>query len=605
LSGEAFGSFGSLSERDLHGSINVPLGSTAAMQVYAFDRSYDGFIDNVIQHREWGGSSSEGFRGKLLWQPTGDFSAYLIGDYSVTKTEGPGQLWTLRSLSPTYDPFFNPPFVNLAALGVTPGPDNKVAVDDYSGDGKVANYGASLELSLNAGSYTLTSVSAFRGMLSYATTFGIDASPLTRFEAQSQSARDSFVSQEFRVASPKGSVFEYVAGLYYSNLINRGTPQSAQLHPNPTAPTFLISITNGIGQTETGSTSAAAFVDGTIQLSDQWHLVAGGRVTHDHVAASTFSVIDPSLPPFNPPPPFGTGPDGTVPYGPTAYKSDETSGTAFSGRFGPEFRLTEDLLFYATFAHGYLGPTVTYSGLTATESNVRSQTVNDVTAGAKMQFLERRLTLNADVFLDKYKDLQTSVFNGLEFLTANAGGLTAKGFELEASYRVARHVGVSAGYTYSHAYFTDYLTSCPASVEVQGAAVVAAACNGAGGTYQAAGQALPGAPKSTLTLGANFEHPVSAALAFDAAANYYYRSEVYGGAGDTTTIQPSYQIVNLNLGIGAPDGAWRLGLFARNLFDKNFTSAVIGLPFSNPGATVNWETRDARRTVGVSLEGRF
>jgi len=46
--------------------------------------------------------------------------SYLIADYARTQTVGPGQLWTLNRLPATYDPFFNPPFVNLAALGVTP-----------------------------------------------------------------------------------------------------------------------------------------------------------------------------------------------------------------------------------------------------------------------------------------------------------------------------------------------------------------------------------------------------------------------------------------------------------------------------------------------------
>ena len=603
--GDVFGSYGTLNERDLHGTINVPLSSTVAVQVSAFDRSYDGFIQNVVQKRDWGGSESDGVRGKLLWQPNSDFSAYLIADYSDTRTQGPGQLWTLNRLSPSYDPFFNFPFVNLAALGVTPGPNNDKSIDEYSTDGKAANYGASLELNYNLNGYTLTSVTAYRGQLLYPINFGIDASPLPRFTGQAEYERDSFVSEELRVASPKGGHVEYIAGLYVSNLISGGKPQSAQLRPNPADPNFIISITNGFGQSETGSSSQAAFFDGSLKLTDQWRIVAGGRVSHDNVNAATSSVVDPSLPPFNPPPPFGTGPDGTVPYAPTPYQTAQTSHTGFSGRIGPEFRLTDDLMFYATYARGYLGPTVTFSGLTATKSNVKPQSVDDVTVGAKMQFLERRLTVNGDLFYDKYTDLQTSVFNGLEFLTENAGGLTAKGFEVETSYRIGRHIGVNAGYTYSHAYFTDYLTSCPASIAVQGAAAVAARCGAAGGQYQAGGQPLPGAPLSTVTLGADYARPITSALTVDAAANFYSRSEVYGAAGDTTTIQPGYQIVNLNLGIGSPDGLWRLGVFARNLLDKRFQSAVIGLPFSNPGATVNWETRDGRRTVGVSLESHF
>jgi len=69
--------------------------------------------------------------------------------------------------------------------------------------------------------------------------------------------------------------------------------------------------------------------------------------------------------------------------------------------------------------------------------------------------------------------------------------------------------------------------------------------------------------------------------------------------------QPGYGTIGLNAGIGHPDGNWRIGVFARNLLDQRFHSAVITLPFSDPGGYVNWMTREGRRTVGVSAEMRF
>jgi hypothetical protein len=57
-------------------------------------------------------------------------------------------------------------------------------------------------------------------------------------------------------------------------------------------------------------------------------------------------------------------------------------------------------------------------------------------------------------------------------------------------------------------------------------------------------------PRHTATLGADFRHPVGTLL-LDASTNYYYR------------------------------------------------------PFADPGGEVNWNTRDGRRTVGVSLDVKF
>src|SRR5262249_41634731 len=140
------------------------------------------------------------------------------------------------------------------------------------------------------------------------------------------------------------------------------------------------------------------------------------------------------------------------------------------------------LLVFGTVARGYLGPTVTFSGLTGLKDAVNPQTVTDFTFGTKTQWLDHHLTLNANIFYDKYKNLQTSVFNGLEFLTENAGGFNASGFEIETAYRMSSQFSVNASYTYSHTKFTDYVTVCPNSIVAQGAAAVAAQCNAPGST---------------------------------------------------------------------------------------------------------------------------
>ena len=285
-----------------------------------------------------------------------------------------------------------------------------------------------------------------------------------------------------------------------------------------------------------------------------------------------------------------------------------TGRAASASRSSP--RATCSQWVYATVARGYLGPTVTFSGLSGTRTNVAPQTVVDITAGFKTQLLDRHLTFNGNVFLDKYRNLQTSVFNGLEFVTEDAGGFEAAGFELEGIYRFSRHLSVNANYTYSDTRFTDYVTACPNSILAAGAAAVAAQCNAPGSTaaqalYQARGNPLPGAPRDTVTAGVNFTQPLTDRFALDASATYYYRSAVFYDVGNVLSRQRPYDIVGLNIGVGAPDRRWRVGAFARNLFNTRFVSSVIGLPFANPGGEVNWETREGRRTVGVQLSGKF
>lgn len=610
FAGNLFGSYGSLNERDIHGSVNVPVGANAAVGIYAFDRANDGFVDNVVRKEKWGGQENYGARAKLLWEPSNGLRIYVIGDYSKTTTEGPSQLWTLNSLTPAMTAPFGivgQPFVDLAALGVTVGPHNDKSIDDGAGFSSVEYYGASLQVDLPLGDYTMTSVTAFREQNEGAFAFSIDGLPYEKFYARDPGQTRRSYSQELRLTSPSGSALEFIAGAFASRQeTGIGLGQSAILRPALPYSAFpTISITAGYNHTDTKTDSIAGFLDGKYRFSDQFALLGGLRLTNDRVTSRNFSTVDPALAPFVPPMPSnGFTPSGTLPYAPRDLNIGKTSATKLSGRFGAEFKPTSDLLFFASYARGYLGPTVTFSGLSGTRSNVKPQQVDDITVGAKMQFLNRALTVNVNGFYDKYKQLQTSVFNGTEFLTENAGAAEAKGFEVELVMRPSRSLSFNASYTYSDAKFTDYLTACPAYQIRTGASVTTCFTQAGTSLYQAGGESLPGAPKHAVTFGMSYEHPVSDTLKVDFATNASMRSDVSYAVGDPLQSQDGYTIVNANIGIAAINDRWRLGGFVRNLFKQDFNSAVIGLAFTD-GAYVNWRAREAERTFGVSLETRF
>jgi iron complex outermembrane recepter protein len=604
LSGSAFASFAQLQEHDIHGGINVPLSDRAAVALYAFDRKHDGYIDNITLGEKWGGEHFYGGRAKLLFKASDTFSAYFIADWSEKKQDGPDQLWTLRTLPSFANPLMAVRFGALLARGIIPGNDNSVSAEDTETKMQQKNYGASMQLEWSLGEYTLTSLTAYRKYDRGPTSFAIDATDLPIFTAINDD-NQNFVSEELRVTSPSSGRLRYVGGVYVSRLKSGfGTTSCAQLRPALPFDPVIINIAAGCSTTETASKSTAAFADGSFQLTEKLSLLGGARLTRDRVESDSFSVIDTNYPP-------GPGPNGfVVPYATRALATGETSKTDWSGRIGLEFRPAEDVMLFGTVARGYLGPTVTFSGLTGAKSSVKPQTVRDVTIGAKTQWFDRRLTLNGDLFFDRYKDLQTSVFNGFEFLTENAGGFDAKGFEIEVGYRITPQLSVNGSYTYSHTEFTDYITSCPNNIIAQGAAAVAAQCNAPGSTastalFQASGFPLTGAPKNSATLGADFRQPIGASLLLDAGVNYYYRSEVYYDVANSLSLQGGYGIVGAKLGIGSANGKWRVGAFIRNAGDKRFQSAVIGLPFADAGGEVNWNTRDGRRTAGISIEAKF
>lgn len=602
---KVFASYADLNERNVNAAINVPVSSTAAFDLYAYDRETDGYVDNVVQDRKWGGQHSYGARGKFLWNASETFSAYFIADWSKTERVGPGQVWTINTLPSFANPLMAARFGPLLAQGLEPGFENEQSFEEFGGDGGEKNSGASLELNWSLGNYTLTSVSAYRKQEDIATIFGIDGIDLPVFTAAQSALPRDFLSEEIRLTSPSGETLEYVAGLFYSKTkVGYGATNCAQLRPALPFDPVIINISAGCSTTQTTSKSVAAFADGSVRLSDTFRLLGGVRVTDDKVNASSFSEIDPNFPP-------GPGPNGfVVPYAPRALATGETSKSDWSGRFGAEFKPSKDLMVFGTVARGYLGPTVTFSGLSGQQSEVKPQIVDDVTIGLKSQFADRRVTLNGNIFYDKYKNLQTSVFNGFEFLTENAGGFEAKGAEIELGFRITNNFDINMSYTYSDTEFTDYITSCPNSIVAQGPAAVAAQCNAEGSTedtalFQAAGLPLTGAPRDSATFGANFRQPLGASLQLDAGVTYYYRSEVFYDVGNDLSRQGGYGTVGATVGFGDADDKWRVAAFVRNATDERFHAAVIGLPFADAGGEVNWNTREGRRTVGVSVEAKF
>lgn len=614
--GTYFASYGSLNEVDINGSINVPVSDNSAFNLFVFHREHDGFINNTFLNKEWGGEQNYGGRAKFLFEPNDTLSIYAIADYSKQKHEGPGQLWTLNHLTDNLTApggRFGLPFVDLAGLGVNVGPENDVSIENVDSNFENENYGLSLQVDKELGDYTLSSVTAYREVITGAVNFGIDATPFDIFSPNQAETKDKFASQEIRITSPSGKALEYTGGVFVSRQeTGLGSGNSAVLKPALPYSAFpAISVSRGISTTTTQSTSYAAYVDGRYEFSDQFAALGGLRITRDEIEAEVYSVVDPDLPAFIPPNPSnGFTPGGTLPYTPLPLSTGENSNTGVSGRVGMEYKPDDSSLFFATYARGYLGPTVTFSGITGDRYQVKPQTVDDFIIGTKLQFADRRVTLNANLFFDKYSDLQTAVFNGQEFITENAGGAETKGFEIEASARLDDNFKVNAAMTYSDAIFTDYITACPKNILAAGAAAVAGLCNATGSTasdplYQAEGEPLPGAPELSVVLGGNYERELSDNLVFDIAANLSYKSDVQNSVGNPDTVQEAYSIVNASIGLADINHGWRLRAFARNLFDKNFNSAIIGLPFSDAGSYVNWRTREADRTYGVSLSGKF
>lgn len=591
LEGELSLSYGSLNEHDVNAQLNVPINDIAALGVSLFDKGYDGYLHNLSRNEDWGGIHQWGARAKLLLKPAGNLDVLLSADFSKSRMKGQQQLWSLRSAPAALAAEFS-------AAGITPGNDNTATSEGAEGFEHINASGVSAELNYRFGDYTFTSISAHRARDTQLR-YGLDTRAATVMEGGGDKtyAQDS---QEFRITSPKGAL-EYVAGLYWSRL-KSDTGESAWLQPSqlgaPVPAGVFVSLTNGINYTSTDSRSTALFGDGKLQLTPALRLLAGARYTQDRVSAANWTDASQVTAQLGQPAGF------LVPSTDRVRQEGQVSANKASGRLGLEWKPGQDLMLFATVARGYLGPTVAFSGLTGTRSNVLPQTVNDLTIGAKSQFLDRTLTLNVSLFQDTYTNLQVGRFDAAtsEFLTENAGGMRSKGFEIDGQAVLGGGFRARASLTYADAKFTSYETVCPTTGDT---ARCYLAADGKTSLFQGAGEAVPGAPKLTASLGLDHGLSFDNGFQLDSTVNFAWRGATSYGVGETLYRQDGYGVLNLAFKLTPESDRWHLGLWARNLLDKHYQSAVIGLPFAPPGGVVNWNTRDARRTLGVTVGAKF
>jgi iron complex outermembrane receptor protein len=602
VSGEVHASYGELNDTNDSATINVPLSSTVAARLTGYFVHRDGFVKNVLLNKKEGDNSSGGVRGKLLWAPSDKLEVMLNGDFRST-LQGYNFLATWENFGLGYKTYA-PGGLGQQALGIVAGPDNIESANFMGGKRLTRSGGISAEANYKTdGGYTLTSVSAYRKIGRH-----IDAAIVggaLPFSEQKLTYHGDQYSQEFRVTSPADKPLTFVAGVYaykrsadYTSFVAGPFAGEAVAVYGPGA---QISLVGGKQFVHNEVQSAAAFGEATYHLTSKLNLVAGGRYTYDKTRASTHTDRVAGVFP---------APGGIIrPAG-----SGSAHDTNFSYRVGPQYHVTPNVMVYATASSGYKGPVIDAESTNIVRL-VKPETVKSYEAGVKSELFDRRLVLDIAVFNEKFTNFQTSVWEPSinAFRLGNAGGLRSKGVEVTFTGKPTADLTISGGLNYLDAKYTDFAATCYSTAapipqlpttNPSGVGGCYRAPGASSGFVQAAGFPLANASKWAGNIGVHYEHPVMNDFVVDMSANYVYRSKFYNVGYDPNTVIPGYGIVGLNIGISPASKAWRVGVFARNLFDKYFQASVASTS-NDAGAYTNLISPEARRTVGVSLDASF
>jgi iron complex outermembrane recepter protein len=206
--------------------------------------------------------------------------------------------------------------------------------------------------------------------------------------------------------------------------------------------------------------------------------------------------------------------------------------------------------------------------------------------GSKNLVFDKTLSVNADVYYIDWKNIQQSItipICGGAF-NANVGDATAIGGELEVRYRppVIPGLTLSVNMGAEHA----YITSSSNLNTVQ------------------PGQNVLYTPNYTATVLANYVWKITDSVAGFVRGDYEYTGTSYAsfiastpGAYNPAYIDPSYAVVNLNLGANVHQ--FEFSVFAKNLLDNK---TILQSPTIN-SVTMGYTLRPL--TIGVAFQAKF
>jgi iron complex outermembrane receptor protein len=277
--------------------------------------------------------------------------------------------------------------------------------------------------------------------------------------------------------------------------------------------------------------------------------------------------------------------------------------TSYAWLFNPSYKISEDVLAYASASHGEKSGAVLFNTTTLTPQNVKPEKALDFELGIKAVLLNRRLTVNANLYDTEVSDYQQNITvpdsttsTGFRTYLGNAAKVRLRGVEFDTSYVVTETLSVSWAGAFNHAIYADFKDApCPADVASQvnsaGKVVGPFTCN-------LTGQQLPYAPKFTTNVGFDLHQPIGHGFAGHAYVNEVFRSRANYAAGlSSYGFQGSYSLVDGGIGVLTENERWELDFIGTNLFDKKYAQDIT--TYTNQAAVTAYPGE--RRYVGVQV----
>ncbi len=475
--------------------------------------------------------------------------------------------------------------------------------------------GAALIADWHVGAHTLTSVSAWR-YWDWDVANDRDFTGIPIQSVQRIPSRQDQYSQELRLASNSDGPLSYVGGLYWFKQEIGGRPNSIY---GPEAAYWLLNPANftvpiprnlldGYGQSGESAfamESVAAFGELNYAVTEKLTATAGLRYTgedkHGTYATQVFGGLNLSSLPAASANELNRAKLSI--FRPQHYSAEDRGGN-WSGRANVAYAFNDDVFGYVGVAHGYKSGGLNMAGLPLDAQNrptlatavIEDEQHSTFEAGLKSTLLNGKATLNMALYKTVVEDFQANVVSNLETAAirsypSNVPKVQVQGIEADFSAVLFAGFVLRASAAYGDGEYTDYVEG-PCPLEVQTATTVA--CN-------LSGTPLAGLSEWAGTLGFDYTLPLgngNLIVHSDSSFRSHYNSDT---SGSIYTVIAGYGLTNARLGYHSDKG-WNVDLFARNLFDANYLTALTlqtgnsGLILGQPGDP---------RIVGLTISQRM
>ncbi|MEO5587262.1 MAG: TonB-dependent receptor [Novosphingobium sp.] len=597
-----------------------PLSDTVAVRLASSYTTRRGTIYNIATNQFINEQDNVGVRAQVLWKPASNVEVTLAGDYSTQNPECCGTSFvrlvnTQRATNRQYAAL-------AAAQGYTTQPrnvyDRLTDIDATLNAGNKIG-GASLRVKWDTGPGTLTSVTAYR-FWDWKPENDRDFTGLPITIKSQNPSQQSQWTQEFRYNYSKDRV-DFVLGVfgYNQKVRTQGTEQLGSAATKwllaPSADplnNYNLGILNNLlalNNISLDNSSAALFGQLSWKITDRLTLQPGIRVNYDkktglyerrvYIGGNLANELTAATP--------GSAAtaqrDALTPQRAPA----NFSAWNFSYDFNANYKLTDDVLVYATYAKSFKTGGINLNGVpnladgspNLAVAAIKPESINHYEIGLKSQFFDRKATLNLSAFRTDIADYQALVNSGVTSTArgylANAEKVRTQGLEVEFSARPSERFNLYFNGAYTDAKYVRF-DGAPCPPELSGGAQVF--CN-------VSGQRLPGVSKYAISYGAEYNVPANLLGRegqFYVGVDGNYRSDFSSNASpsDATRID-GYVLTNFRAGYRSDVGIDVYG-WVRNAFDTEYLELLQIAP-GNTGLIAG--TAGDPRTYGITVKAHF